>query len=353
LRPLTAAAEPRARREDGVVFLLVLVILVLTIGSVYAFARTTIVDVFSIRQRSERVRAERLARAGVDLATRAIVDDSIVQEDPYVAAQETNGDAWRWLARHPIEVGSDARIELEIRDSGSRVNLNGLVDTSGKPQPESLEFLRQALERIVENMPGRKEEKRYDPEEIAEAILDWLDLDQTTRLGDEEAVAYSRSGPPASPLDRPLLALGELEAVPGIDPALLESLAFYFDCQPLFPRADAIGVNPNTAPPHVLALLYHGTAQDRRLAAEEDVFRVLRARREGKIFCESADEDRCVEIVTEIGRVGETFFPPLVYRSDVFEIQSTGTVGSARARVSAVIDRSDPVEPRILAWRLE
>jgi type II secretory pathway component PulK len=353
VRALIAAAGRPARREEGVVFLLVLVILVLTIGSVYAFARTTIVDVFSIRQRSERVRAERLARSGVDLAIRTIVDDAVVQDDPYVAAQETDGDAWRWISRHPIEVGDGAWIELRIRDSGARINLNGLVDAKGKALPESQEFLRQALERIVADMPGRAEEKRYDPRELAEAILDWLDLDETTPLGDEEAVAYSRSGPPASPLGRPLLTLGELEAVPGVDAALLEALAWYFDCQPLFPGADAIGVNPNTAPPHVLALLYHGTSQDRRLLREEDVFRILRARRESKIFCEAADEDRCVDIDTEIGRVGETFFPPLVYRSDVFEIQSTGAVGSARARITTVVDRSDPVEPETLAWRLE
>jgi type II secretory pathway component PulK len=335
------------------VFLLVLVILVLTIGSVYAFARTTVLDVFSIRQRSERVRAEQLARSGFDLATRAIIDDAVLSADPYAAAQETARDAWQVLGRQPIEVGPDARIVLAIRDSGARINLNGLVDVSGKAHAESADFLRQALERIVDDMPGRAEEKPYDPEELAEGILDWIDADRTTPIGDEESVAYGRNGPPVRPLDRPLLSLGELESVPGVDAVLLETLAWYFDCQPLFPGTDASGVNPNTAPPHVLALLYHGTAQDRRLLAEEDVFRILRARREGKIFCTAADEDRCVAIETEIGRVGETFFPPLVYTSDVFEIQSTGVVGSARARITAVIDRTTPAEPVKLAWRME
>jgi type II secretory pathway component PulK len=351
VRALSPAAAPR--REDGVVFLLVLVILVLTIGSVYAFARTTIVDVFSIRQRSDRARAELLARSGVDLAVRVLIDDSVLAADPYIAAQETEDDAWRWLSRAPIDVGSGGHIELAIRDSGERINLNGLVDLEGKPLPESREFLRQALERIVDDMPGREEEKPYDPEELADAILDWLDVDTATPLGDDETTAYSRAGPPARPLDRPLLAIGELEGVPGVDAALLETLGWYFECQPLFPAADAIGMNPNTAPPHVLALLYHGTAQDRRLLEAEDIFRVLRARREGKIFCGAADEDRCVAIETEIGRVGETFFPPLVYTSAVFEIQSTGVFGHARARITTVIDRSDPAEPQKLSWRVE
>ncbi|MCZ6569442.1 MAG: hypothetical protein O7B23_04675, partial [Deltaproteobacteria bacterium] len=58
------------RREEGVVLLLILVIIVLTHGSVYAFARTTRLDVLRARQRTAHVRAEFLARAGVEIALR-------------------------------------------------------------------------------------------------------------------------------------------------------------------------------------------------------------------------------------------------------------------------------------------
>ena len=143
------------------------------------------------------------------------------------------------------------------------------------------------------------------------------------------------------------------DLVPGLDAALLDTLDHYFTCFPLVPRLDAIGVNPNTAPPHVLALLYHGTADDRRLIDRDDLFRVLRGRREGKIFCAQADEDRCVQIETEIGRVGESVFPPLAYQSDVFEIRSTGRVQESRVRIVAVVDRSDPSQPQTLSYRIE
>lgn len=345
-------ADPR-RGERGVVLLLVLVILTLTIGSVYAFAARTTVDVLAVRHRAERARAELLARSGVDLATRAIIDDSTTSEDPYAAAQETSEDAWRLLGRQPIEVPGGGVLELSIRDAASKLNLNGLIDEKGVPRPESADFLKQALTLIIEQMPGRAEEKRYDPGEIADAILDWIDTDTQTRLGDEEKVSMSRPNAPVQPLDRPLLTLAELDGVPGIDGPLLETLDYYFTCYPLVPALDATGMNPNTAPPHVLALLYHGTEGDHRLIEKDDLFRVLRGRREGKIFCEQADQDRCVEIAPEIGSVGETVFPPLAYHSDVFEIESTGRVNDARVRILAVLDRSDPSTPNLLSYRIE
>ena len=52
----------RPGRDEGVVLLLVLVVIALTISSVFAFARTSVLEVMSVRQRAERVRAPALAR---------------------------------------------------------------------------------------------------------------------------------------------------------------------------------------------------------------------------------------------------------------------------------------------------
>lgn len=342
-----------ARGESGVVLLLVLVILTLTIGSVYAFQIRTTVDVIAVHHRTDRARAQMLARSGIDLATRAIIDDSTTAEDPYAAAQETAEDAWRLLSRQPIEVPGGGVVELVIQDAASKINLNGLIDEKGAPRPESAEFLKQALTFIVEQMPGRDEDKPYKPDEIAEGILDWIDADAQNRLGDDEKEAMARPNAPVQPLDRPLLTLAELDGVPGIDGPLLETLDYYFTCFPLVPTLDASGLNPNTAPAHVLALLYHGTEGDHRLIDKDDLFRVLRGRREGKIFCEQADQERCAEIAPEIGSVGETVFPPLTYHSDVFEISSTGRVNESRVRIVAVLDRSDPASPALLSYRIE
>jgi type II secretory pathway component PulK len=350
------------RREDGVVLLLVLVLIVLTVGSVYALARTSVLDVAGARRRTERVRAELAARSGVRIALRALVDDRIMGEDPLTLSLETQMDAWRLLGHAPIPLTDGGELRVTIRDSGSRINLNALVESDGTRHADSASFLGAALAHVIEDMPGREEEKLYDAEELAEAILDWIDSDDRTRLGDEEASFYAAQGSPSRPGDRPLVALGELADVPGIDAPLFDALAEYFTTYPLYPTLEASGVNPNTAPPHVLAMIWLGAADDKRFLEQEDVFRVLRAREDGKVFCEGKTGESCVSFEAEIGRVGVTVFPPLQLASDVFTIESEGRAfrnvdgerrGDTRARLRVVVDRTDLLEPTLLEWRAE
>jgi type II secretory pathway component PulK len=345
------------RDEEGVVLLLVLVVIVLTIISVYAFARTAVLEVIGMRQSADHDRAELLARSGLELAYRVLADalpqESEGEDGPLVTQLETSQDAWSLLGEVPIPVPGEGKLRVSIRDAGSRLSLNGLLDADGQALPESRAFLMAALERIIENMPGRPEEKPYEPEELADAILDWIDSDDTTRMGDDEASSYERLRAAGRPLDRPILTLRELADLPEMDGALLAELAQYFTAYPLFPILGGGGVNPNTAPPHVLGLIYYGTEDDRRLADEEDVFRILRAREEGRVFCSGEDEERCVTFASETERAGETVFPPLALSAQVFTIESRAQVREARARIVATIERGDAAAPRLLEYRFE
>jgi type II secretory pathway component PulK len=346
-----------------VVLLLVLVVIVLTTTSVYAIAVSTLRDVHSVRHRSERARAELLARAGLALAERALADDATADQTQGTleALYETQTDSWRMLASAPIELGLGGEIVIQIHDSGSRINLNGLVDVAGVPHAESREYLEAVLERVIDDMPGRAEEKLYDPDELADAILDWLDTDDQTRLGDREQDSYARPDRSARPPNRPLIALGELAAIPDMDDDLLDALDFYFTTLPLFPAPDRIGVNPNTAPAHVLATIYQGDSSGRALLGREgndrEVWNVLRARKEGRTFCPSEEADRCVTFQSEVGDEG-TVFPPLQFQSDIFEIVSEGrfaaTEGAppARVRIRAIVDRSDPYAIETLFYQM-
>ena len=143
-----------------------------------------------------------------------------------------------------------------------------------------------------------------------------------------------------------------------MDSLLLQGLRAYFTTYPIFPSPDSIGVNPNTAPPHVLATLYNPAEGEERLLGEDDVFRILRARDEGLVFCESgmADVEACttfaLEHVTGIDEINPPF-PPLQCRSDVFTIESEGRFGEARARLVVALDRSNPADLRTLEYRWE
>jgi type II secretory pathway component PulK len=343
-----------SRDEEGVVLLLVLVVIVLTIISVYAFARTTVLDVIGLRRSIDGDRAELLARSGLELAYRALADDVAGGEEDDLSAQiETPRDAWAVLGAQPIEVPGGGTLRVSVRDSGSRFNLNALIDSEGEAHADSRPFLTAALERIIDKMPGRPEEKHYEPEELADAILDWIDADELTRLGDDEVSSYERLRAEGSPLDRPIFTLRELAGVPGMDASLLAELEEYFTPYPLFPILRNGGVNPNTAPPHVLGLIYYGTEDDKHLSTEEEVFRILRAREEGRVFCAAEADERCVTFASEMERVGETVFPPLKLTSKVFTIESRATVATTTSRIVVTLDRSDPTQPRMLEYGVE
>ncbi len=342
----------RAQDDEGVVLLLVLGVIVVTIGSVYAFGRTSVLEIRTAHVRMDRVRAEMLARSGIDIAIRALQDDGSGTEAA-LANLETSLDPWRLLGEQPIPVPGEGELRITVRDAGNRLNLNALVDAAGESHEESRAFLRAALEHVVDKMPGRSEDKPYQVEDLADAVLDWLDSDDLTRLGDGEGQLYARLGAGSSPANRPIIAIEELEDVPGVDAPLLEALRAYFTTQPLIPTSSESGVNPNTAPPHVLALIFRGPAGDKRLLDRDDVFRILRARDEGRIFCPQSTEDPCVSFESEIGRVGQTVFPPLGYRSDIFAIESAASFGIARACIATVIDRETLPERTTLSYRMD
>jgi type II secretory pathway component PulK len=352
---------PGARRaergEEGVVLLLLLAIFAFTIGSVYAFARTATLDILSSGQRVDRGRAALLARSGVDLAVRAIVDDVARTDDPIARQVESGRDAWAVLSRSPIEV-EGGELRIEVSDRGTRIPVNTLVTNTGDRNPRGEEFFKVALDRIIEDLPpGPTGARFYEKEDIQEAIFDWMDADTATKNGDDEVEFYRDRGAQGVPPNRPVWVMGELAGIPGMDDVLLTALSAYF--QPALPGVleERLGVNPNTAPPHVLALLVLFSGENADPVDEDDVFRVLKARKEGKVFCPSGDagqanEDVCANIGESLGEAGVTTFPEMVYTSNLFEIRSRGRIGDTRACVTAVVDRSEAGPPALVSYRL-
>ena len=333
------------RDEEGVVLLLVLVLVVVAISTAYAMSKTSLIEVMSSRQRAQHARAEVLARSGIKLAERTLQDD-LIEGDETTRAVESDRDAWAVLSTEDIVLPGDAHLRLTIRDAGGKVNLNALVDKDGKRIGEtSKAFLKAALAHIRDTTPALKGKSGLGDEDIddlADAILDWIDKDEDTRVGTPEEEFYVEMRKATSaPLNRPLFSIDELAGVPGLDALMLDALAAYFTTQPMFPPADGGGANLNTAPPHVLGLIYHGVGDELELLDQRNVFELLKARQEGKVFCPAAGAPPCTDFFSELGLApGEQIFPPLTYTASVFRIDSEARIGETRACVHSVVDRS-------------
>ena len=91
---------------------------------------------------------------------------------------------------------------------------------------------------------------------------------------------YQSQSPPYRAANRPLLSVDEIGLIEGFDPALVAVVRPYIT---VYPYVSGLGVNPNTAPPHILSLIYYNDGVEFRLIKEEDVRRILEARNSGKV----------------------------------------------------------------------
>lgn len=351
--PMRPGPDPGRDGEQGVVLLLVTVLIVVAISSAYAMAKTATLQVMGNRQRMDLARTQMIARSGLAIAQRALLDD-LADPDELRQGLDSHLDGWAMLGEEPIAVGA-ADLWVRVADAGSRIAINALVDRDGEPLEHSREFLTEALRTMAEHSPELRQQGGLGDEssaDLADGILDWIDRNEETRLGSPEQSAYGASA--TLPVDRPVLSLAELADVPGMTPLVLEALGTYFTPYPLFPTGEEGGVNLNTAPPHVLALVYHGSGLDMTMLNEDDVYRLLESRRDGRVFCTSAVRDECVRFEDELRlAAGEVVFPPLSYTSDIFRVAVEARhEESARACLSAIVDRGDPEGFRVLYYEL-
>lgn len=325
----------------------VLVFVLLLTGAIATFLRRATVDAMIARHRDEAAEAESLARGGVRLGVALLLEDRLVEEADGFRS-ETLLDVWARAGAVEIPAPEGEILRLRIEDASARLDLNALLDEDGAPRKNAELYLVELLKKVIDDMPGRPEQKRYEPEDLARNLLDYLDEDEVGQNGGRESDAYQKRTPPAEPANRPLLSVDELRLVEGFDGPLVDALSHYVT---VFPYAKADGINPNTAPPHVLALLFHGVGTEMGLADENTVRSVLKAREGGEVLCaDEASNPSCSPLSAAVE--GE-IFPPPTFKTDVFTVVAEASVGEVRRSARAVVDRSKPDEPLLLSWQVE
>jgi general secretion pathway protein K len=350
-------------RQEGVILLVVLFFALLLTAGVATFLRRATVDSMISRNREQAAQADALARGGVRLAEALLLEDLLGDTQQGSLPMDSGLDPWALKgASIPTDDAGD-ELKLTIEDTGGRLNLNALFepDDTGHfvARNETEEYLTEVLERVIEGLPidpGRR--ALYDPRELAENLMDWVDGDEDAQRGGPENDYYERQDPPYRAPNRPFRSVDELRQVEGFDALLADTLARYVSVYPFAPGGcgDAsvgCGINVNTAPPYVLYLLYtdDGTGE-RRLADEDLVRQILRVREEGLALCPGGVNDDACQPMNEIVPNANLIFPPPTFTSEVFVVTAEARVGAdVRRVVEAVVDRSQAPEMRLLSWR--
>jgi general secretion pathway protein K len=343
----------RRRGESGVVLVVVLVFALLLTSTVATFVRRATVDRMITHNREAAARAEALARGGVRFATVLILEDKLESQDG--PAMDTKSDLWSMIGNAEIPIDDSSSLRIHIQDAGERLNLNAVfqLDEQGIADDNAAPMLEAILEKVIDEMPIPPGEKLWDVSELAANLIDYVDRDDVRQRGGAEDDVYQRRDPPQRAANRPLMSLDELRVVEGFDSRLVEALRPYLT---VYPYGGLTGINPNTAPPHVLSLLFFDDGVDLRLAPEDTVREILRAREDGHHICPDGQAGQAGQADEECTPIHEivtnAIYPPLSFQSDVFVARVEASVSGVRRTIEAVIDRKVGGEPLLLSWRV-
>jgi type II secretory pathway component PulK len=218
MRPATSY-NSRDRRASVLVLTLI-VVAMLTLGAA-AFFERMFAEHQAERTHGRQLQSAQLAESGAEYIK------AILQQDPAVLEQSgglygnqtlfqgilVNDDpspAFRGkftiLAPDLTTDGYYSGTRFGLENESARLNINTvlLADSSGEGNAR----------KILMGLPGMTEQ-------IADAILDWIDADDEQRDQGAEREYYSSLSPPYAPRNGPLASIEELLLVKGVTPALL------------------------------------------------------------------------------------------------------------------------------------
>ena len=330
---------------------MVLILGLLLSPAVISFSRRSIIDSLVSRNRDHASQAEALARGGLQVALALLLEDALAgkaaaERGDSSNAGDTLDDIWALVGDAELVTPEGDTLTVHIRDAGARLNLNALVDYAVNQgdlasQADQVAFMKAFLGKVLDESGGDK--NRAD--ELGKNLIDYIDPDRTRvgGRGDEDAY-YQRQSPPYRAANRPLLSIDELAMIEGFDADLVRALRPYVT---VFPQLDGQGINVNTAPPHVLTAVYHGTSGDKSLLSEPDAETILKKRETAVICDQIATDKRCISL-SEVRL--ETIYPAvqLPASSSVFMVTTQARVGELVRTLEAVIDRQ---ERQVLTWR--
>jgi type II secretory pathway component PulK len=339
---------------------MVLIIGLLLSASTFTFLRRSMVDTMLIRNLDNSAAATALARGGAAVGTAVVFHHRLSKifgrlNDRHAGALLSDPSAL--IGDSELRTSWGGILRIRIEDAGSRLNLNALVpmgqtEEESQASREAEDFLVEVLKKVGEELQEQGRGRNYEVREMARNLIDFMDQDDVAIGGHDEDEYYANQIPPYQPTNGPMLSVEELAMVQGFDSEIAEALKPYVTVYPLLGEE---GINVNTAPPHVLSLLYHGSSGDMRLADEDIVRNILEQRREDRILCTEteSDPDRCITL-SEVGLGEGSIFPATTLPAEalVFRVIAEARVEEAIRTVETVVDISNQEEPRLLLWRV-
>lgn len=313
-------SSTRLASRSGMALLITLLTLVLIVALVLEIFRIGIRAAQSGAFTRDSVRAALLAEAGTQAAVIAL------REDAGNNAYDTLDEIWSRPAP-PIDLGPGVVI-VTVEDEERKINLNDLIGGNGiAPNEQMLPVFRKLVEILS-----------LDPT-IPDAVVDWLDVDDSTRSGGAESGHYQSLKFPYKAKNDLFDTIEEFRLVRGVTPEAYAKLLPFVTVS-----APGAKVNLNTAPKEVLMSLSAGqTAIEGGTIDSASAERIIAHRREdpfrkGDASSLGADMEK---VSPAMGQLFRTIIVNLVdVKSGTFRVRSEGDVNGVRRTIEAVGTRS-------------
>ncbi len=174
-----------------------------------------------------------------------------VLEQDYEDAPEADSDNEFWAQDFdfPIDGGT---VTGKLQDLQGRFDLNHLIDTSGQKNAKAAEQFRQLVQFASRDLD---QELQVNPDNVVDAVMDWMDPDQLPELGGAEDDIYTNKTPPYKTGNFWFTSTSELLAIHEVSPQLYKNLAPWVTALPPLSDAASRHINVNTAPLEVILSL--------------------------------------------------------------------------------------------------
>ncbi len=208
-------------RRSGTILLIVLVAIIALSLSAYTFAILMITEDEATRLIGKQIQSRYLVESGVDYvrlfmsqdpvtmdAAGGIWNNPLFQGMPVILTnsnQDTRG-YFTIVTANMDEYGSVSGHRFGLQDESTKLNLNTLLFAE--------QYIPGAARQLLMGLPAMTEE-------IADAILDWLDADDELRDYGTESGYYAGLSPPYACKNGPMDTIEELLLVRGVTPDLL------------------------------------------------------------------------------------------------------------------------------------
>jgi len=321
--------------SQGVAIVIVLwVVLVLSL-LISGFAFTMHVETQVASYARKELKAEMLARAGVEVARMQLI---LHQQSPTDAGFDARDQDWATNESLYVdhELG-DGMFNVKITDEESKIPINTATDVQ--------------LKRLMDLLG-------IDPSDgdvIVDSILDWIDLDDLTRLNGAESDYYLSLSPPYKAKNAPLDRVDELLLIRGVTPEMFRGTPGSDRDLPVPGFADVFTtttsgtVNVNTASPIVLQAM---------LGLDDVQVQAVLARRDGPDGIPGTEDDQPFRSVDEFFSIVGNMDPATrqsvqgvaSVTSTFFTVKSTGEVGGVKHTILATL-RRDGATIQTVMWR--